>query len=54
MLFASLMGLAGGNRRTANVRSKGYSKLFVLSKIDFERAMDDYPTAYARLKRKAQ
>ena len=50
----SLLGVAGGNRRTANVRSKGYSNLFVLSKYDFERAMQDYPAAYALLKKKAQ
>lgn len=52
--FCSLLGLAGGNKRTANVRSKGYSNLFTLSKVDFERAMVDYPETYARLKKKAQ
>jgi len=48
------MSLSGGNRRTANVRSKGYSNLFVLCKDDFERAMEDYPQAYSLLKKKAQ
>ena len=48
------MGLSGGNRRTANVRSKGYSNLFVLSKYDFDGAMQDYPAAYAELRKRAQ
>ena len=50
----SLLALAGGNRRTANVRSKGYSNLFILSKTDFEEAMSDYPDAYKLLKKKAK
>ena len=48
------MALAGGNRRTADVRSKGYSQLFLLSKTDFEEAMSDYPETYKMLKHKSK
>ncbi|ELU02916.1 hypothetical protein CAPTEDRAFT_99982 [Capitella teleta] len=50
----SLLALAGGNRRTADVRSKGYSQLFILSKIDFEDAMNDYPEANKLLRKRAK
>ncbi|KAJ8950131.1 hypothetical protein NQ314_007984 [Rhamnusium bicolor] len=48
----SVLDIAGnrtGNRRTANVRSLGYSDLFCLAKDDLLVALDDYPEARATL-----
>ena len=50
----SLLALAGGNRRTADVRSKGFSQLFSLCKADFESIMTDYPDAQRILKKRAK
>ena len=44
----SILNIAGnknGNRRTANIRSVGYSDLFVLSKDDLWDALIEYPEA---------
>ena len=49
-----MLALTGGNRRTADVRSKGFSQLFILSKNDFEEAMSDYPEAQKILKKRAR
>ena len=41
--------MSSGNRRTASVRSVGYSDLFVLSKQDMWDVLKDYPAARVRL-----
>ena len=38
-----------GNRRTASVKSVGYSDLFCLSKSDLWDVLQDYPAARVRL-----
>ena len=50
----SIPGSKTGNRRTANVRSKGYADLFSLSKNDLYKCLQDYPGAMKKLTEKGQ
>ncbi|KAA0713014.1 Cyclic nucleotide-gated channel cone photoreceptor subunit alpha CNG channel 1 [Triplophysa tibetana] len=53
----SILGIKGskaGNRRTANIRSVGYSDLFALSKDDLMEAMTEYPDAKKALEEKGK
>ena len=51
----SVLNLGGsGNRRTANVRSVGYSELFCLSKDDLLEALKEYPEAKSLLEEKGR
>ncbi|XP_053492120.1 cyclic nucleotide-gated channel cone photoreceptor subunit alpha isoform X4 [Ictalurus furcatus] len=53
----SILGIKGskaGNRRTANIRSVGYSDLFALSKDDLMEALTEYPEAKKALEEKGR
>ncbi|XP_026888789.1 cyclic nucleotide-gated channel rod photoreceptor subunit alpha isoform X1 [Electrophorus electricus] len=50
----NIKGSKAGNRRTANIRSIGYSDLFCLSKDDLMEAMKEYPEAKALLEEKGR
>ncbi|CAF0899419.1 unnamed protein product [Adineta ricciae] len=50
----SLLEVAGGNRRTADVISRGFSTLFTLHKADLNEQLKDFPEAGKILRRKAR
>ncbi|XP_045075222.1 cyclic nucleotide-gated channel rod photoreceptor subunit alpha [Coregonus clupeaformis] len=50
----AIKGSRAGNRRTANIRSVGYSDLFCLSKDDLMEALSEYPDAKAMLEEKGR
>ena len=49
----SLLAVAGGNRRTADVRSSGYSDLFILNKVDLDETLRDFPEMRKLLTKRA-
>lgn len=50
----NIKGSKAGNRRTANIRSVGYSDLFCLSKDDLMESLLEYPDAKAMLEEKGR
>ncbi|KAK1167594.1 cyclic nucleotide-gated cation channel alpha-3-like isoform X3 [Acipenser oxyrinchus oxyrinchus] len=50
----NIKGSKSGNRRTANIRSIGYSDLFCLSKDDLMEALTEYPEAKKALEEKGK
>ncbi|MEE6470505.1 hypothetical protein FKM82_008989 [Ascaphus truei] len=50
----NIKGSKSGNRRTANIRSIGYSDLFCLSKDDLMEALTEYPDAKTVLEEKGR
>lgn len=50
----NIKGSKAGNRRTANIRSIGYSDLFCLSKDNLMESLTEYPDAKAMLEEKGR
>lgn len=50
----NIKGSKAGNRRTANIRSIGYSELFCLSKDDLMESLSEYPDAKGMLEDKGR
>ncbi|XP_010866458.1 cyclic nucleotide gated channel subunit alpha 1a [Esox lucius] len=50
----AIKGSKAGNRRTANIRSIGYSDLFCLSKDDLMESLTEYPEAKSLLEEKGR
>ena len=52
--FLSLLAVGRGNRRTADVVSKEFTNLFILSKKDMYETLSDYPDARDQLRKRAE
>lgn len=52
--FPSIPGNKSGNRRTANIKSIGFSDLFCLSKEDLTQVLAEFPNAKAMLEAKGR
>ena len=50
----NIPGMKSGNRRTANVKSVGFTNLFCLTKIDLWQVLAEYPIARATLLEKGK
>ncbi|MBZ3879846.1 Cyclic nucleotide-gated cation channel alpha-4 [Sciurus carolinensis] len=50
----NIKGNMSGNRRTANIKSLGYSDLFCLSKEDLREVLSEYPQAQAVMEEKGR
>ncbi|XP_067420747.1 cyclic nucleotide-gated channel alpha-4 [Emydura macquarii macquarii] len=50
----NIRGNKSGNRRTANIKSIGYSDLFCLSKEDLQQVLAEFPSAQAMLEAKGR
>ncbi|XP_038619081.1 cyclic nucleotide-gated cation channel alpha-4 [Tachyglossus aculeatus] len=50
----NIKGNMSGNRRTANIKSIGYSDLFCLSKEDLREVLSEYPTAKTLMEEKGR
>lgn len=46
--------MGAGRRRTATVRTQSFATLFVLSKADLDKTLEDYPQTQAKLQTKAK
>lgn len=53
-VWFSRWGSKNGNRRTANVKSLGYSDLYTLSKDDLWQVLDNYPESLAKIVEKGK
>lgn len=53
-VYPRTTGNMSGNRRTANIKSLGYSDLFCLSKEDLREVLSEYPQAQAVMEEKGR
>ncbi len=53
-MHCSLLSVGVGRRRTATVRTQSFTTLFVLSRADLDKTLEDYPDTRMRLQAKAK